>query len=203
MPYYKRKRFTRRKSPYRKRRRFTRYRRKKSATKIQRMVRARFRRRRVSRIVRNVGKRRATRRLNSALTSSKIQTYARTLPDSMLFPESIYTQISGADGVVGVNSLLGTFQACLQSGMGFFDATVTNAQASPINTKFIQDNATHRQVELISNKFTFIPWNGQYSSDQAGENDDLPTAPCAPQKLYKGGDSSYHGLMLFYHLDGK
>lgn len=203
MPY-RRRSFGKRKRTYRrryvKRRKYTR--RGRAARTIQRNVRQLFRRRKARRIVRNIGKRRANRRLNRALTSSKVQTYARTLPESMMFPESYYTQISGADGVIGVNSLLGTFQCCLQSGIGFYDGTVANALASPINTKFIQDAGTHRQVELLSVKYTFIPWNGQFSADQAGENDDLPTAPCAPQKLYKGGDSPWHGLMLFYHLDG-
>lgn len=200
MPYRKRKRFRRRKAPYKKRR-FSRRRRGRAATRIQRSVRSMFRRRKCRRIVRSIGKRRANRRLNSAYTSVKVQTYARTVPQSMLFPETLYNQITGSDGVIGVDSLTGIWKCCLQAGMGFFDSTVANAQASPINTKFIQDASTHRQVELVSVKYTFIPWNGQYSADQAGENDDLPTAPCAPQKLFKSGNSKYHGLMLFYHLD--
>lgn len=199
MPYYKRKRSFRRKRPYtRKRRRFTR---KRSATKIQRMVRARFRRRKVTRIVRSYGKRRATRRLNNPVHSTKIQTYARTLPQSLMFAESYYNQISGSDGVVGVDATTGTFKMCLQAGMGFFDASVPVAQASPINTKFIQDAGTHRQVELMSVKYTFIPWNGQYTADEAGVNISVPLSPTAPQTEFKAGQSKYHGLMLFYHLD--
>lgn len=199
MPFYRRKfvrkrKRVKRKYPTRKRRTT---RRSTAATTLQRH----FRKRRARRTISRFYKRKATNRLNNALTSTRVQTYARTLPQSMMFPASYYNQISGSDGVIGVDALTGTWSCCLQSGLAFFDAAVANALASPVNTKLIQDASTHRQMEVLSVKYTFIPWNGQFSADQAGENDSIPTDPAAPQEHFKAGNSKWHGLMLFYHLD--
>lgn len=203
MPYRrrysgKRKRSFRRRRTYKKRK-FSR--RGRAASRIQKTVRSMFLRKRARRRCRSIAVRRSNRRLNSAYTSTKVQTYARTLPQSMMFPETYYNQISGSDGVVGVDATTGSWKCCLQSGMGFFDASVVNAQCSPVNTKFIQDASTHRQVELISVKYTLIPWNGQFTADESGTNIDVPLSPCAPQPDFKAGQSKWHGLMLFYHLD--